>query len=437
MQKAKNLFSVILFFTIFVCLGRFLHYILVDDTESYTRVMMHELYHQEENIDILFVGSSHCYYSFNPKITDELFQKNTFNAGSSSQFMDTSFQLIQEAVSDNDIEHIFLEVCYGMANSSLNKDRTLMTSTYIISDYMKPSFRKTLYLLNASSKDHYSNSFIPARRDAAKLFEPDHITSLMQKKGTPAYQNYEYDYLTDAAEAYQGKGYVARTEAVDGNFFLSNYPYYIPWLSADWEKNLNDIIDFCDKRNIKLTFVTSPIPNYVLAAKGNYDVYIDKIKQIINGKNVDYYDFNLCKEDFFPNTSDVFFDCDHLNSKGADIFSTVFSEFFTGKITEEQLFYDSCAEKMASMSPTLLGLNYIDTTDSETNASTRTVTVISNRNDGVEYRIVMAPEGADSYVLQDFSPNPVFTITPDDHGVCTVTMRYDSGTAEQTGEYVY
>lgn len=70
------------------------------------------------------------------------FEKNTFNAGSSSQQLDTSYALIKETARNNNIEQVYLELYYRMAEESAYADRTTMTSTYIISDYMKPSFNK-------------------------------------------------------------------------------------------------------------------------------------------------------------------------------------------------------------------------------------------------------------------------------------------------------
>ena len=53
----KSLIKIVLPFVgitvIFCAIWQGLRFLIVDDTESYTRVMMHELY-QQENIDILF-----------------------------------------------------------------------------------------------------------------------------------------------------------------------------------------------------------------------------------------------------------------------------------------------------------------------------------------------------------------------------------------------
>ena len=75
---------VLAFAVLFLLCGAGFHLLLVDDTQSYTRLMMHEFYGQK-NIDVLFVGSSHCYAALDPSVTDEAFAANTFNAGSSLQ----------------------------------------------------------------------------------------------------------------------------------------------------------------------------------------------------------------------------------------------------------------------------------------------------------------------------------------------------------------
>ena len=48
---------------------RLCNYLLMDDSQSYTRLTMHELYERAdagEEIDTLFLGSSHCYRAYDP-----------------------------------------------------------------------------------------------------------------------------------------------------------------------------------------------------------------------------------------------------------------------------------------------------------------------------------------------------------------------------------
>lgn len=439
MKKIIICLKVLIFIVLFIACGKFLRFILVDDTESYTRIMMHELYNPEENIDILFVGSSHCYFSFVPTITDEIFGKNTFNAGSSSQGLDASYELIREANKDNDLEQVYLELYHRMGMSGENKDRTLMMGTNIISDYMKPSLRKWMFLLRASSKEHYVNSFIVARRDWEKLFEPEYIKELVKKKLSDDYQNYEYTYVTDAGAAYQGKGYVTNNGAAPEYYYFQCWPIYAEGVAKDWQKSLMQIIEYCEKEEIELTLVSAPMPNFALAGMGNYDDYPKKVYEIIEGTGVKYYDFNFCKEEYIPNTSSIFRDSDHLNTEGAELFSTVFAQFFTGQISEEELFYNSYNEKLAHLEPMVLGLGHQDRTSAYSEEIVRHIHIVSTKETGMEYRIILTPQEGEQYMVQDFAENREFEVPLSDHGVCTVVSRQiaDPDNTVSTMEVIY
>lgn len=83
----KLMVSCLVFCILCIGIGKFFRYLLSDDASSYTRVTFHEMYEQD-NIDILFVGSSLCYKGFIPEIFDEKLGLNTFNAGTSGQHLD-------------------------------------------------------------------------------------------------------------------------------------------------------------------------------------------------------------------------------------------------------------------------------------------------------------------------------------------------------------
>lgn len=423
-KKIKCILVCFLFFIILIECGKVFRYLLIDDTTSYTRITFHEMYEQE-NIDVLFVGSSHCYRSFIPEIFDKELGVTTFNGGTSNQNLDGSYMIIKEAARYNNIKHIYLEIYYNVAFAKY-KERTEMTGTYIISDYLKPSLDKFQYLFNASTKEHYPNSFILARRNWSKFFDEDYIKNLIIKKGTDAYKNYEYAYVTrGGVEWYTGKGYVANKETIeDWNYFSSNgwNSISLENISEDWFHSLKEIIAFCDKKEISLTLISAPMPNYLLAGVGNYDEYVKLIQSIVEETNIDYYDFNLCKEEFFSNQSSLFKDTDHMNCYGAEIFSCLFADFINGKISVEELFYDSYSEKLKNLEPTVFGISYHDEKN-ENNELIRNCKIISTGNENLEYEIHVFPTEREPYKIQNFSKNRFFIITPKEHGTITITYQ--------------
>lgn len=422
-KKLKYILTSIIFCILIVAFGKFFRYILVDDTTSYTRITFHEMYEQD-NIDILFVGSSHCYRTFIPEILDDRLGGNTFNAGTSAQLMDGSYMVIKEAAKYNNIKHIYLEVYYSLAFKT-NEDRNQMTQTYIISDYLKPSIDKVRYLLNASSKEHYVNSFIPARRNWYKFFDADYITNLILTKQTKDYKDYEYTYVTGKTERYAGKGYVENNAVIDKWNFFSDSGWEeidINNISDDWLHALETIIEFCENKGIKLTLVSAPMPCFNLIASKNYDAYVNFIRGLIAEKNVEYYDFNLCKEEYFPNDSTLFYDISHVNSYGAKKFSNLFADLVNGNIIKEDLFWDSYKDKMKNMNPAVYGISYCDQYD-ENGRSIRNCKIVATSHENLEFKVVLRSDGEKEYVIQDFSPNKYFSIIPNEHGVYNISYR--------------
>jgi len=400
------------FLLIFLLCGMGFRYLLVDDTESYTRLMMHEFYRQD-NIDVLFIGSSHCYISLDPRITDEIFQADTFNAGSALQAQDATFALIREAVERYQVKQIFMEMYYLMMNNVNYKDRKYLTETYIISDYMRPSVNKVRFLLNASSPKYYINSFIPPRRNWEALLHPADVIDIVKKKQTAEYRGYL------PVNGYQGKGFAVNSGEIKNGLLLdtAGFDRIRPEsASEDCLRTMNDIISYCDKKGIRLTLFSAPMSLFQTAGVGNYDDYIAMINEMIEGTNVRYVDFNICRERYFDQSPDLFSDAGHLNEAGAEKFSRLFADYFTGKIPDEELFYDSMAEKIAAHGPDLLGLSYLDSGD-----EMRKLKIVSTMPAGTLYDAEIIHADGTRRMLMEQSDDIFFEIPQDERGTVRIT----------------
>lgn len=402
----------IAFLILFLLCGLGLRRLLIDDTASYTRLMMHEFYRQD-NIDILFVGSSHCYVSLDPRITDGIFEANTFNAGSALQAQDASFALIREAVERYNVRQVYMEMYYLMMDNDEYREREQLTGTYIISDYMRPSLNKLRFLLNASSPKNYVNSFIPARRNWERLLDPAGIADLMKRKLAPEYREFR------SIDGYRSKGFVEYDEAITTGWLLDNagFDRIRPEnASSDWLKTVREIIDYCEKKGVRLTLFSAPMTLFQTAALGNYDDYIALVHSLTEGTEARYVDFNLCREEFFPGTTDLFADAGHMNKEGAEQFSRVFARYFSGQIPEEELFYGSMAEKIAAREPEILGLSFLDSGD-----GMRKLKIVSTMPEGTRFDVEFTSVGGSPRMLLKQSDDIYFEIPQEEHGALTVS----------------
>lgn len=349
----KRIFKVAVILIFGFCIPlKVLNFALVDDVRSYTRVMLHEMYTQEENIDVLFIGSSHCYRTLNPGLIDNIWSKNTFNGGTSSQSLDGSYAILNEVAKNNDLETVYLEMFYVQMGGGYS-NRTQLTSTYIIYDYLKPSINKYSYLLNAAPKENYIESFILARRNWKRIFEKGYINNLIEKKLSEEYKSYQY--IDNGIEEYLGKGYVANYDSIEGGYISDGDFSPTRALSEDDIKYIKKIKALCDKKGIRLVLFSAPMPDFRVCATGNYDSYVNELNQLASDLDFEYFDFNLCKSEFLSLAETDFYDDQHLNHLGADKFSRSFAKFFLEN-NYSACMYESYAEKLNYMEDIPLGV---------------------------------------------------------------------------------
>lgn len=360
-KKGLAILSPLLFLLLLFGVNRLMRYLIYDDSDSYTRLAFHEMRTQQENIDVLFLGSSHCFRSVDVGITDELFAANTFNAGSALQSWDGSYAILKEATRKNDLKRVYVEMYYDIAGE-VYWEREGLTSVYIISDYLSPSVNKARYLMEGSAPEYWIEGFFPARRYWQKLFSKGHVAQMIATKRTESYKNFEYwgDPETDS-QYYTQKGYIANREEIENYGFSFKGEWdAIPdaVFSDDDKKSIGRIIDYCAEHDIELAFFSVPMPYYNMVATGNYESYIEQVNDLLEGSGVPYYDFNLCREEYFSYACNLFMDEDHLNSAGAEHFSRLFAELMLGQIRKEDLFYGSYEEKMDSIADRIYGITY-------------------------------------------------------------------------------
>lgn len=413
-----RIIALICVMVIFAGSWRGLRFLLTNDVESYTRVMMHEFYNQE-NIDILFSGASLCYRSFDTEVLDHELGLNTFNAGSSSQDIDASYCLIKDCISRYDVEHIYLELGPIMANNMDIEERTpsTMTGTYIVMDYMKPSMDKLTYMLNATDSQYYIESFLVARRSWKNLFSFENIKKNIQGKTSKEYKEYRYDNLRHENEWYSGKGYVECDTQVREHSFNDSYGMEhicVSEIKEEWFEYLDKIIKYCDRNNVKLTLVCVPVSMYLLSIYGdNYDRYHLELEKIADEHNIEYWDFSLCKEDFFPIDAVYYKDSAHLNMYGAELFSKLFARIVNDEIKYEDVVYHTVEEKLKSLPAGIYGIK----------KDGSKMDIVANKRADMEFEIEIINENEEKITIQEFEDNSSVEIPENLQGTIHITGR--------------
>lgn len=292
------------------------NYLVVDDTNSYTRLTLHEFYESEEAIDTIFLGTSHCFRAYEPMLYEELTGERAFNLGSSSQNIDTSYFLLKEALKYQDIQKVYLDIYHIFL--FFNPDNRELVEANIISDYMRPSVNKLNFILQRSSSEHYTNSFFPFRRDWQLLGDFEYLKGNIAKKQLDSYKEYAPVVYDD--EQYVEKGFVASYAVLN--------PEDYDWIPKSEKVDLSDdtsfamgylekIVELCEKENIQLIFLTAPSYKEYLETKDSYEKIHNFVKELAEQYDAVYWDFNMLSEEMLELTSEDFMDEDHLNESGA------------------------------------------------------------------------------------------------------------------------
>jgi len=385
-----------------------LSYILIDDLDDEVRYAMHELYEQEE-IETLFLGSSHVFCGYDPRILDEISGENTYLAATPVQKVDGSYYLLKEALKNNQIKKVYLDMFYlQYRDIPAERGSIQMQWIYCITDNMKNNWNRIEFLLNASDCENYIEGFLPSARYGNYLLDRKRIERVIKSKRSSEYINYENVPSAFYKGAYVIPGGVGNPEMIAD---LDNLEVAESIISEYSLKYLNKIVELCKEEEIELVLVTTPFTDFYVQALGNYNTFYAYMKEYAKTNAIEYCDFNLCRPELLVMEKDDFVDYHHLSGKGAVKYSTVFAEMMASydKMERQELFYDSVQEKMDDLSPRTMGILLEKSKDEE---GVYFLSTVANYDVDVEYRICTLDEqGTENELIQDFSDEKMIKVS--------------------------
>lgn len=404
----------LLFLCLFLGIEKVMEYALVNDTNEWSRAMFHDFYTREENIDTLFLGSSHVYCGVNPSVIAEKTGGSVFNMATPAQPLNGSYYLLREADKYNDISHVYLELYFGQSTREEGKfkEADQLPRNWRNTNYMKPSFNKLSYMLSMSEPSLWYMTFLPARRYWTDSFEPEKIKETVRQKRTAAYADYYVEnVLNGVVETYAEDGFYYSEHRAEGGVLydiVKPEPFSENPMTEEAEAYLRKIIAYCKEEGIELTLYSAPVTDYQASLYGEYDRYVEQVAGIAAEYGLVYYDFNLCREEYLDLTDDgLFRDKGHLNIWGAEVFSSFFADFFeglkSGALSYETCFYPTYAEKLANGKERILGLVIESDGVQDDGQSVYHITSVDNLRDrGVEYRVSVIGEDGQKQIVFDW-----------------------------------
>lgn len=255
------------------------------------------------SIDLLFLGSSHSYKSFDTEIFDESLNTNSFNMAHSSQLLDSSYFILEEVLRSHKPDTVVLEVYFKMMETDHMISQVRYCYDYMEPSEVKKSFWNDVFLLK--DKFEYSIKVLRYRKHLIKW-----MTNSLNKAVGQEISN----------EFYKQKGFVYSNNVVDKNDLKNNNMfsgYAFNGFSDIQSGYLEKIIKICEEENITLVLVTAPIPIVSLENVENYEVFNEQMSKIADKNQIQYIDYNYIDSINFKDT--MFSDHDHLNYCGVKV----------------------------------------------------------------------------------------------------------------------
>lgn len=370
---------------VFIGIQFIIKFAVLSDESAYGRLMMHNIYEEENNIDVLVCGASHCQLGLNTSAMSEAYAMNAVNVGTSQQGLETSLALIKEVAQYHDLKKVYVDLDYSM----VMVENPNLESIYLVSDYFRPSLRKAEYLLNATSFEHYFNSFMPLHNGREYKENPKEMIEIVKRKLKREYYNIPTGFFEHRWEVLSDHSILDE----EGAFWTKEEKKTISEIIPEKQQNnLRKIIEFCNQKGIEVEFLCVPSSDFHISQIENYDQYVEVIRSFLKQFNKEYYDFNLCKEDKLPLNHDKYFsDDNHLNGMGATVFTEVLCDFYQGKISKEQLFYTAYEEKEKNSTPRFLGFRI--SAHEKTGAEMDIMPITNNQELDVDIEVQYSEEG--------------------------------------------
>lgn len=427
-------FKFVAFCVIFYLLNSALAFVLRNDVNSYARLMFVEL-HQQKNIDVMICGASHVSHGLYPELADSILNKNTFCAGTPQQSIDGTYAIIREAAEQCPVKDVYLEMDFAPARPDVFKERKGLKSTYLVSNYLKNKRVKFDYLLHASGAGLYLNSLMPLGKEKFISVNPVDVAKILKSKINGDYYKATYSL----AEDYVGKGCVMKSKFIPNGSYCSEVEKPIPVseITDDYKNTVKKIASYCKEKELNLIFFSMPCSDYYLAEKGNYEEYYEWVKNFTASMGYDYFDFNLCREDFFLLEDCDFEDDNHLSKTGIEKFTKAFCEFFYGGHAKSECFHESYEQKIQNQDDRLYGLMLDEIEDSGEGYIKTKIIPIINHGDftTVAYEISAELEDGSIVQIQSRSANDTFSYPKNSSGKIKINAWFNGKCLNRVEKY--
>lgn len=264
------------------------------------------------DVDVVFIGSSHCYRTYDPRIFAK-HEISSFNLGTTGQTPLNSYFVLKRYFDQLSPKLVIFDLNYRVIN------RDGLESFYDIS---------------------INSSYAPEILEMAIAIKSPHAINGAISKWLLSLTGLEKQRPQQPmpGERYIPGGYVEFTNPDKKRpknrdkqdiFAANSEKKLLITPNADQLKYIRKLVAFVKSKGTKIVLITKPEPPENLQIVANYSEIHDTFDQIARETDAPYFDFNKINLPLDSNRH--FYDKEYLNSEGVKIFNPILIEFLRKK----------------------------------------------------------------------------------------------------------
>lgn len=289
---------------------------------SYVRIMMHEI--QVQDHDTVFLGTSHGLNGISPKIIDEKTGRKSINLCMGGEYPQDAYYLLKQACKRNIPRTVVYELDAGYwctpvgQRGDFNRIYYEMPFSeikleYFVSKVAELDFRATLF-----PWFYYRGQF-------------KNVKQILECKQGEDYKNYGAEAFQNGGQSY-ADGFL-RNEQVFGTKSEQELELWNEETkNEDSFRYFEKMVSFCEKNNIELIVVVTPVPQETLEKyKEKFQATDEFFSAYMKQAGVSYWNYNDPERKIknFDDSLNAFTDYEgHMNVWQAESFSAQLAEDF-------------------------------------------------------------------------------------------------------------
>lgn len=303
---------------------------------AFTQKRFEDFYALPQNsLNMVFIGSSHSYCTFDPENFDSYFNISSYQMGTPLQHLDTSYYELQEVYNTQTPDVVVLEIYWDVLDDTFEMKQANSFFEVLQNEALKKDYIKNVFPLSEKIKYY----LLPMRfQQDFFAYEANEMTKNIEQKYGLQKKKIEYQ---KGEEYYRSKGYVyCNMGMLLGEYDQTNQFKGLDgkyWQMDDTQSGyVKKIAELCKQKGSELVLVTAPIALVSMDYIKNYNDIHNKLAALAKQVGANYIDYNIVNQQTPMLTNDNFRDDAHLNDSGVKIVD----EHFRNWLTENTLFFN-------------------------------------------------------------------------------------------------